>query len=118
MHALVDPQMEQLGKGIVRTTQMGGQMHKCGISKFNQDVIKACTYCEEDECTSDHLRWKCKYFDEKRRQIDEDIAEIPDPVAAAQYKERHCTRHENRREGNLLGQKLRRHDQRQDQEAA
>jgi len=74
---LVDPQMEQMAKGIVRTTQMGSQMHKCGISKFNQDIIKACPYCEEDECTSDHLRWKCKYFDEKRRQIDEDIASIP-----------------------------------------
>ena len=65
---LVDPQMEELGKGIVRTSQIGGQMHKCGVSKFNQDVIKACNYCEVDECTSDHLKWKCKYFDEKKNR--------------------------------------------------
>ena len=52
-------------------------MHKCEISKFNQDINKSCDYCEEDECTTDHLRWKCKYFDEKRKEIDKDIAEIP-----------------------------------------
>ena len=75
--SLVDPKIEEIGKGMMRISQMGGQMHKCGISKFNQDVTKACTYCEEDECTTDHLRWKCKYFDEKRKEIDKDIAEIP-----------------------------------------
>ena len=65
--SLVDPKMEENGKGIIRTSQIVGQMHTRGISKFNQDVTKTCTYCEGDECTTDHLRWKCKYFDEKRK---------------------------------------------------
>ena len=68
--SLVDHKMEELGKGIIRTVQMGGQMHKCEISKFNQDVIKSCNYCTEEDCTIDHLRWKCKPFDAKRKAID------------------------------------------------
>ena len=95
--------MEELGKGIVRTSQMGGQMHKCGVSKFNQDVIKACTYCEADECTSDHLKWKCKYFDEKQKADRQGHRGNPDPLAAAQHQKRHRPGHEARRQSDLLG---------------
>ena len=52
-------------------------MDKCEISKFNQDVTRECTYCNEEECTTDHLRWTCKFFKEQREDIDKDIADIP-----------------------------------------
>ena len=38
---------------------------------------KSCNYCKDEDCTTDHRRWKCKYFDTKRKALDKDIAEIP-----------------------------------------
>ena len=73
----VNPNLDKKAKGVIRTAQMGGNMDKCEISKFNQDVMKECPYCGEQECTTEHLRWTCAFFKEQRKELDKDIADIP-----------------------------------------
>ena len=73
----LDPNLDEQSKGIIRTAQMGGNMDKCEIAKFNQDVMRICDYCGEDECTTDHLRWSCEFFKQQRKEVDEDLAGIP-----------------------------------------
>ena len=52
-------------------------MDKCLMAKFNEDIDKTCNYCKEDEATADHIKWKCKFFQPKRIELDKQLAEIP-----------------------------------------
>ena len=74
--SMIDPKMPELEKGIIRTAQMGGNMDKAAIAKFDEDVSKECTYCFEGDATTDHLL-VCKHFRRHRADLDSKLAEVP-----------------------------------------
>ena len=73
----VNPKLTDIEKGIVRTVLMGGWMDEFMMAKFNEDIDKTCNYCKEDEATADHIKWKCKFFQPKRIELDKQLAEVP-----------------------------------------
>ena len=47
------------------------------IATFDQKVSSQCTYCKEEEASSTHIRWQCKFFEPTREDTDKDLAHIP-----------------------------------------
>ena len=52
-------------------------MAKQEIAKSNEDYDEECDYCLEDPSTSDHIKWRCKFFEPIRCATDEELAAIP-----------------------------------------
>ena len=69
--------LNDIEKGIVATSLMGGNQARCEISKYNEDVDNTCSYCREAESTADHIKWVCKEFKEVRTSIDAELARVP-----------------------------------------
>ena len=73
----VSPLLNDLEKGIVATSMMGGTQAKSEIAKYNEDVVKICSHCHEADSTTDHIKWTCKAFHKIREDTDPELARIP-----------------------------------------
>ena len=72
----VDPATEQLEKSMIRTAQMGSRLAKGAIAAYNQDVDSRCNYCLQEKSTVNHIRWECNHFDDKRKEVDPELASV------------------------------------------
>ena len=75
--SVVNPDMDEEDKGIVKNIQCGGSMGKQYISTFNDAYEEKCNYCRNGPSTGMHIRWECAHFEPIRQETDKALAEIP-----------------------------------------
>ena len=55
------PQVDKEDAAYLGTIKMGGGVASTDINKINEHIDTACTYCEHEKCTIDHILWYCPF---------------------------------------------------------
>ena len=69
--------LDEVEKGMVATSMMGGNQARCEISKYNENITKVCDHCYETDSTADHIKRSCKTVQPIREGIDPGLAAVP-----------------------------------------
>lgn len=61
----------------VTVLQTGGGYSNVDFAKMDSTVSEQCDYCGTDVGTIYHMVWECPFFQNTRKQTDEEIAAVP-----------------------------------------